>query len=374
MSLINDVLRDLEHRSAKPAHPLTGPSRAVSRSRPGRRRLLGLLALAIVAGFVLHWVSGERSHDPAAPITLHASVPEPVPSPVVAMEAVVSAQSGEDATPDLPIKSIAEALPSVVPEPVPEAMLPTDTAVQASHTPPPPLTSVDEETVRRPGNTDSTAPGHARSLPTPAADSAIRIQRASPSPADEHEELESVRRALSRGRHNEAVARLTALLDNRPEHDEARLLLAHALISQGQSREAVHILDQGLANSNEPIEIARLLGRILLERGESERARRVLREHAPAPVDDPDFQQLLAAAHRQAGDHQAAVDSYRQLSEVVPGRPAVWIGLGASLEAVDDTTGAREAYARAADGNDPRAARFARQRLHAINQPDGDGR
>jgi Flp pilus assembly protein TadD len=84
-----------------------------------------------------------------------------------------------------------------------------------------------------------------------------------------------------------------------------------------------------------------------------------------------DHHLLLALAHRQAGDHAAAAEVYRRLSEVAPGRARVWLGLGVSLEALERFDEATTAYRRAAGGDDVQAARFARQRLAAIERRNG---
>jgi Tfp pilus assembly protein PilF len=111
---------------------------------------------------------------------------------------------------------------------------------------------------------------------------------------------------------------------------------------------------------------------VLLEAGEAPRARDILVAHAPPIAEAPDYHLLLAAVHRQIGDHQAAMSHYRQLSESLPGRGQVWVGLGASLESLDRPAQAAEAYRRALNGDDSRAAAFARRRLAAIEPLIGE--
>jgi tetratricopeptide (TPR) repeat protein len=134
----------------------------------------------------------------------------------------------------------------------------------------------------------------------------------------------------------------------------------------------MRVLDDGLARAEDPAPLAALLGRQLLERGEIARARDVLRSHAPAIAEAPEYHLLLAASHRQAGDHAAAAEHYRALTGVLPRSGAAWIGLGASLESLEQPAEAAKAYNRALEGDDDRAARFARQRLAALAPITGE--
>ncbi|MFW5926715.1 MAG: tetratricopeptide repeat protein, partial [Wenzhouxiangella sp.] len=214
--------------------------------------------------------------------------------------------------------------------------------------------------------------------PKPArreSDPAITIERADEA-AEERgdDDLTAARRALARGRHELAERRLDRILASEPGHDEGRMLLADILLRQGEAARAARILDQGLEHSRQPAQLAARLGRILIEHDQTARAIEVLTDHAPPTATDPDYHQLLAAAHRQAGDHEAALATFRALSEVVPGRGAIWVGLGASLEALERHDEAIAAYRRALDADDPRAARFADQRLDALNPDHGASR
>lgn len=381
MSLINDVLKDLERRQAPQSANHRRPPLPVTRHRPGGK-ILWWLGIAVVAGLALHL--GLRSQPPrtSTDAPLHAAMPQSQPEPEAiglvpdslpsAPVAIASNSPGPDQAPEA--ESVGMAASPDQTDPAPVA---TEAASSAATLPP----AVASTNSRRHGVESAGAPDP-RSSPgavsrQPVRDqqeqAGISIQRAITDQApDTHAELDAARRALAREHHAEARRRIEALLARDPGHDEARLLLAGNLIQHGDARSAIALLDQGLDHSADPAELARLLGRILIDRGETTRARQLLEAHAPEPTMDPDYHQLLAAAHRQAGDHEAAMHSYRQLADIVPGRGAIWIGLGASLESLDRNNEAIEAYARALEGNDPRAARFARQRLNALSSADGD--
>ena len=177
---------------------------------------------------------------------------------------------------------------------------------------------------------------------------------------------------LARGQVQRAESRLRPIVRQQPELTEAHELLARALIQRGRTGQAAEVLEAGLAQAAQPEQLATLLGRLLIERGEIARARSILAEHAPPLAEAPEHHLLLAAAHRQFGDHEAAAEHYRRLAEILPRRGAVWVGLGASLESLERPSEAASAYNRAVDGDNARAARFARQRLDALEPLIGE--
>ncbi|QOC23836.1 tetratricopeptide repeat protein [Wenzhouxiangella sp. AB-CW3] len=392
MSLINEVLKDLEKRREPAPETDSSPLPRTTR-KPHPARHLWWIGAAALGGLALHWVmnstspplpdqqqpvlaqiaSAENLSAPtessprpdAAPIEVIDSIEpieriEPVSAPQVSPAADTSGDDSS-ARADQPKPETNETRTATEPEP------PASPAVATTEeTAPDDMVMPDS-----PEDSSAEADAHVGDEPEPESEGAIVIQRAE----GEVEHFESARRALARGQQQLGMRRLQELLDNDPGHGEARLLLASTLIRRGETPRAINLLDEGLESARDPAALAERLGRLLIEGEEPARARQVLEAHAPALVDAPDYHQLLAVALRQLGDHQAAVAAYRQLSEVVPGRGAVWVGLGTSHESLGQTEQAREAYQQALAGNDPRATRFARQRLHAIerdNEDDGD--
>jgi len=357
MSLINQVLKDLERRQA-PERP-----ESFQPVRPSGRRRVPLAAWWVVAavgiGVALHWLlATDTSPHPAQseivqatfhPREIEAPVHEPGPQPPVENTDDTASQPAVEPAETEP----ADSAPAPAPAPTPVELAAADRPTISDATEPasgPP--AVDETIEPDEISTDRT----------------ISIERAD----DGHEhDLDSARRAIARGHHQRAERQLEQLLEQQPDHDEARDLLATHLLRRGRTNAALDWLEQGLHEGRDPARFALRIGRILLERDQVERARTVLETHAPASP-DPDFQQLLAAAHRQAGDHAAAEKAYRRLTEIVPQRAAAWIGLGVSLEALDRPTEARQAYGRVLESGDPQATRFARQRLRAIQISHGD--
>ena len=363
MSLINQVLKDLERRRA-PDRP--GPARPAPAAQRRRTPLAAWWIVAAVGiGAALHWILAMEPQPPRPEIA-HAAfkangvVASDIPSPDVIPETSVGETT--DSIKPMEIEQAPTApAPNPEPEPTPDA---APSPVRLDEISRPVATNTVEPTTAPPDT-------HARiESEAPSPDQTISIERAGDE--REHSDIDAARRAIVRGHHQQAERNLRGLLEEQPDHDKARELLASDLVRQGRLPAAIDLLEQGLDNGREPARFAYRLGRILLEQDQVERARTVLDTHAPPPAQNPDFQQLLAATHRQAGDHAAAETAYRRLTEVAPQRAVAWIGLGVSLEALDRTSDARGAYARVLEIGDPQATRFARQRLRAIQDSDGD--
>ncbi|RFF28288.1 MULTISPECIES: tetratricopeptide repeat protein [unclassified Wenzhouxiangella] len=369
MSLINDVLKDLERRDAPEA---TQTPRSVENRRSGSAKrtwrwplwLIAALAVGIVLHLSLNPGSPSNVSEETGPLIAQAEPPDK-PEPAAAVD---------HGLPNEPTEAPAKS------EPVASAAPAVETALAASE----PLehSSERQSAEREPRPQTERAPDPApaspsRPEPEPARqdsqreEPAISIRRSNESP-DTPDSLAAAKRFLARGQFQRAESRLRQLIDEQPALTEAHELLANALIRQRQHDSAIRVLETGLREAQNPSPLAALLGRLLMERGELARAGTVLQEHAPALADAPDYHLLLAAVHRQAGNHEAAAEHYRKLTGILPRRGAAWIGLGTSLESLERQEEALEAYSRALEGDDARAARFARQRLNALESMTGE--
>ena len=387
MSLINDVLKDLERRQSDTASTTSRPGG--SATRPTRRfRVLGWwLVAAVCVGITLHLSLNHRSPEPPQATTVHASLQSPGPVRPAGIDfndqasEIPATETSIRETPDREAgehRSDTEQTSQEAPSPT-VADSPTD-AVEPSRTPEltesPPVArnvaTIDEQLSPDPRARQVAAAGQREaeaSQDEPRRD--IFIER-----ADEQRsrnELDRARRAFAANRHGQAESMLRDLLEHNPANDEARELLASQLIRRDRHRRAITVLEAGLDSGADPARFARRLGRLFVDHGNPARARELLERHAPDINDDPDFHQLLAATYRQVGDHASAEATYRQLTQTTPQRSAAWIGLGASLESLDRPQDAHDAYRQALDTHDdPRAIRFARQRLRALGNAYGD--
>lgn len=393
MSLINDVLKDLEARQARSPDAAAGASstRAPAPVSRHRRWPLWLLA-AVAAGVVLHLSldSADRSKagdasaplvaqaesrpaEPAAPAG-HQQQAKPATVPLRAVPSrpsdspLAAASDGEEfgvsaAVPDSGESGRAQEAPREAAPAGEPADSPAPTEAAAA--------TRQAATPRSPAE-DNPATVPAAQSETPSQEEpTISIRRSGTDDAAA-DPLAAAKRLLARGQVQRAESRLRQLVAQKPGLGEAHELLASTLIRRGRYEAAIPVLENGLSQANESAPLAALLGRLLIERGEVARARSILEAHVPPLTEAPDYHLLLAAVHRQAGDHEQAAAHYRNLSEVLPRNGAVWIGLGASLESLERPHEAASAYNRALDSGDERAARFARGRLAALEKITGE--
>lgn len=384
MSLINDVLRDLERRG-HPDTPRDLPP-AERDTHPARRWVWWVLA-AVLAGAILHFSSAPLRETPdrtpiadTAPTRQAPAPAEPapplldvMPRPATAAEPTqAEAEAGRDvhsggsperetADPgrDEPATGKRSAISGTAEKEPPQGA--PASGDQASDAGAVNATARAEQQPGGDASRDET--GKSRSGTPDDAEIVIRRSGGDDEPGSGPDRLESAKQALGRGQRALAVSKLEELLEDRPGSVDARLLLARLHIEDGRRRTAGELLETGLEGDRTDPALAALYGRLLLEQDRVARARTVLGEHAPPVQSDTDYHLLLAMAHRRAGEQDAAIGVYRRVTEANPGVGAAWVGLGVSLEAKGDTLGARAAYRKAVGGDDRRAAGFARQRL-----------
>ena len=152
---------------------------------------------------------------------------------------------------------------------------------------------------------------------------------------------------VRRGQLIEAETPLRSALSLDPDLTEAREVLAALLIRSQRSAEAETLLKTGLERNSSAYSLARIYGRLLVERGEQETAIDILETSLPEPVMDPEFYGLLAALYQRTEQHGKATEAYRRVLAVAPERGAWWTGLGISLERLQRSVEAQQAYRRA---------------------------
>ena len=153
--------------------------------------------------------------------------------------------------------------------------------------------------------------------------------------------------------HAPATSALTALLLHQQRHDtlEARLRALHA-----------HATDH-------PVPATGILARVLAERGETDQALGLLEARPPQAHSVHDLI-LLANLYQRKQRHERATQTFATAVERDPRSGHAWAGLAVSLEALNRSARARDAWARAlASGSlDPALERHARARLAALDR------
>jgi MSHA biogenesis protein MshN len=322
VSLINKMLKDLEARQSGTQRPDPQSLYKGLRSTghpPVRRRLLvaSVLGGAVLAG-VGAWLGWQR---------LNIQPPE----------ASVPTTTTEAAT-----------VPAVVTPPVRPATVNPRKAVAASRPTRPVVT------------------------PTPNSDpagTAIEFSNRTMTKEDQAENKyrEGVQ-LIRQSRAEDAEQRLRAALALNPAHVLARESLVALLVEQGRWLEAQVSLEEGLSILPNQISFGFLLARLYVEQGNDSAALQLLERLQPQAGGNPDFLAFVATLYQRAGRHADAVNYFKQVTSVRPVEGRWWVGLGISLEAVDDRDNARAAFQRAnALPLDPRLAEYVATRLKHLS-------
>lgn len=196
-----------------------------------------------------------------------------------------------------------------------------------------------------------------------------RVKRFSP---NEKAESEYHRAAdlLQKGRMADAGKHLRLALGIDAAHTPSRELLAGLMLQQGHWREAQELLEQGIHAVPAHYPFAQLLARVHVEHGADHKALVVMEGSHRAGAENPEYVAFLAALYQRAGKHVEAVKTYSEAVTLNPQEGRWWLGMGISLEAVQDRDAAGAAYQRAINSGvlDDRLLQYARQRLAIVKK------
>lgn len=366
MSLINDMLKDLEARGASPSRgggvrtPAASPRRR-TRWLAGGLALL-LVGIVAVAGALIGLPSLPDATTPPALAATSPKRATPQPDETGATDAKAAA-----ATPLAP-SGAAETV-------VAFTDMNTDAATSNAGAGKAPQAAAE------PRDAAPSAPADSKADPQPASEP---VSEAPPASHDDAQTLIVRRheptpeeRALRAGREGfAALARHDWLAASRllgevvalqPANDDAREGLVVALTRQGRLAEAEGVLLDGLAVGVEPARFAQLRARLQVARDDLAGALDSLSIAVPDVANDPQYHALRAAIAQQAGEHALAAATYRELTSLEPGNATWQAGLGMALDALNQPVEARAAYERAleAGGLEPALLQHVRQRLAA---------
>lgn len=385
MSLINQMLKDLETREDRGAHdrrpeqvyqdlsPVPTPA-----ARAKRPWLLGALAMSIAAGAGLYlWQLGRDGMnstaalpDAASPVSgpmNSASVPVPA-APSAAEQKPASLTSSIDRT-EVAVASVAptadapsRATPSTPAVSSPRRKGSAAVSVKPKRSPSPPA-------ARTPVKRRAPAP-RKRSAAIAATDTTVVDKKVLPLTPGQLAETK-YREALGfvqQGRLADAAVRLKAALAADAAHIKARDLFVGTMLQQGRWREAQELLQQGIKAVPRHPPFVQLLARIQVERGQEAQALALMEQGAPSAQQDPAYLSFLATLYQRAGRHGDAAKVYTQAVGLRPQEGRWWLGLAISLEAKEDYAAAINSYQRAIGSGvlNGKPLQYARQRLSAL--------
>ena len=358
MSVINQVLRDLEQRNAAQAAPVPAPARpgpsvrAVSAPRLRSHARLAVGAATVVAAAAAAAIGPSVwTHRPSVAARSDAAVQ---PSPLV------EAPTAES------VKATAPAAPASAPA-VAEASTPLPTPDALWGTPIPPAPRPIAVTARAPAPVathaahpapvaeavPAPAPAKVKSLPAnavaamapePLADGRIE-RRDHPPTARERAEaaFRAGTSALERGNVTEAQARFDEALAFAADHVAARQSLLGLMLEARRYTDAEALLLDGLDHVRYA-PFALVAARLQAERGDVARAIATLESYEDIARGNAEYMAMLAGMLQRAARHAEAVDRYTQA--IAAGNPrAVWhMGRAISLRELGRSAESRAAF------------------------------
>ncbi len=347
MSLINQMLKDLEKRRADSVTSPDGSLKGVNRYSVARRRpsylvyaLSAALVLLVAVVGVLGWFylnTPQPTGTGAPPIAMAPAV-ETGPLPQV--------NSGQPAPPaeSVTSDSVTAERDSTEEQIASQTVAPAPSQTAAK---PKPASEPDPEPASRRVERESTQTA------TATDESSQQVTKRNRPLSDEQRAELAYKQGyqlLGREQSEAGERHLREALQYYRQHHRARELLAGVYIKSGRYVEAAALLKEGVALAPQNSLFAKLYARVLLKQDKPAQAIAVL-EHQPPPLGvDSDYHALLAAIYQQSGDHLKAAATYRDLLRVNPRQGNWWIGLGISLEQLEKYTEARSAYERARNG------------------------
>lgn len=356
MSLINQMLQDLEQRKADggaTAAQVRAVSSPVKHSFYPWLRVLFLLLAMTLGGAYWFFSMPTQSIDQPAPFPAMVHVPEiaaphPTPQPDDALSVLQPASELSLSPTALPaepeiIAAVSSMDTSAKPEVLPalpaEKPLPIVAEIkkQAITVESPQTTGINKE-IRQP-------------TPHQRAETAYRQAYAS----------------LQQGRMGEAEESLRQALQFEPRHAAARQALAALLVESRHLDRAEQVLQEGLELQLGNSGYAMTLARIQVERGAVATALATLQRNPPAS-ENAEYHGFLAALLQRNERHKEAIDHYLAALRANPSSGPWLLGLGISLQADGQAAKAAEIFRRAHQSGSlsPELQAFAEQRLKQL--------
>jgi len=184
---------------------------------------------------------------------------------------------------------------------------------------------------------------------------------------------DEARLARQKGELGEAVRALNELLVVAPEDREGRFELIRVLLDLKNVEQALRVAEQGAQQqAAEPLWLI-LKARLLAESDQLFEALQALDVDTPPAISQsPEFYALKAALLQRAARYQDALPVYQHLCATFPQQAQWWFGRAVTADQVGNQTEARQSFrqALALPGLDPQLQQYATQQLQRLG--DGD--
>lgn len=173
---------------------------------------------------------------------------------------------------------------------------------------------------------------------------------------------------IARGQQAEAEKKLKHTLELRPNHVKAREMLAVLYLQQERVTDAADLLKQGISESPRYVAFREIYARVLMAQNQLPKAISMLREAAPDLNQYPNYHALLAGLYQQNKQHEEAAAIYLNLVKKNPQQSQWWLGMAIAMEKIGKKTEAISAYKKARELKLPaKLMKYANTRLQNLD-------
>ncbi len=339
MSLINQMLRDLEARNASESNTLNAaniylPSNATRYQTNKRAMNLATLGSGILLGFgslLIILLTGYQF----GLLTLPTATPNTATTPAASAPSIPSAISNSNtiATAEQPVPANTTPTPAMQttaePLPLPDYGLGTLT-----------LSAPTDLYVSTLTNNYPSASGKKRK---------INGRKLNLRPHATVETASSLDIELADAAPERSAAPFAAAAPSAEEQPDlnTRLAQVKTLMQENQLDQASAYVEQSLREMPDNTQLINAQAQLLLQQKQAPEAINVLQKHASKHAQDETYHTLLAAAYQETGaSHQAAI-AYQQLIKKRPEKAEYWLGLALAQENNGNKAAAEKAYTAA---------------------------
>lgn len=180
--------------------------------------------------------------------------------------------------------------------------------------------------------------------------------------------MNDVRDHMDAGQYQRAASKLLKVIDESPQHQMAHYLLAQTYSQLDQVEEAKVVLARLLGMAPANSDASALMARLLLTTGDSDSATNVLSAAITQNPAHVESLALLGALYQEQTRYDKAANIYTKLVAAEPNIGQWWLGLGIALDQLLKSKDALLAYKRALalGGIDAAAGQYAQQRIKEL--------
>lgn len=155
--------------------------------------------------------------------------------------------------------------------------------------------------------------------------------------------------SVTQGRNAEALAGYASALQLDAGYEMARQSMVSLLLEQNRKADAERVLQAGLDINRQQTGFALLLARLQAERNALPQALDSMMQSLPYAAKDAQYQAILAALLQRQNRYKEAIDYYKKALQLKPNAGVWFMGMGISLRAEKRNEEARDAFRQALD-------------------------